>query len=145
MTLLSLPTLIALAGEATLAEKLYDGVIIAVVGMLVVFVSLTVIGLLIQLMQKLFGTPTATPSTPVVAAAAPASPVTVPPDAEEHMDDELSPVTLAVISAAVFAAVRAPARIKHVKLRPSRANSGWTQQGRSQLMTSHKPRTRRSR
>jgi Na+-transporting methylmalonyl-CoA/oxaloacetate decarboxylase gamma subunit len=106
---------------------------LAVVGMGVVFTVLAVIGGLLVLLGKVFAAPgeeaVETPPAPPRPAAAPAH-TTAPPG---HVD----PQTLAVLTAAAYAAVGRPVRIRRVTFINENTVSAWKEVGRATIQASH--------
>ena len=96
---------------------------VAVVGITVVFVVLSTIGGVIALLGRLLAPPApeATPA-PVPAASGAAG---------------LAPETLAVLTAAAYAAVGQPVRVRRVTFIEEDTVSAWTDAGRARVQGSH--------
>lgn len=66
--------------------------------------------------------------------------ITPPPPVTEAATEALSPELVAVISAAAVMTFGPKARIKRIHYRTGRPTTGWSQQGRMTVMTSHNVR-----
>lgn len=116
----------------TFAERFEHSVVLMVVGMLVVFFALSIVGMLLAALSRWFSekpkpAPAHVPSKPAVAAMA-------GPVAESGIGAH----TLVVISAAVAAALGAGARVTKVRtLTPDRSGTAWASQGRVDIHSSH--------
>ncbi|MEO1129705.1 MAG: OadG family protein [Planctomycetota bacterium] len=123
MTILTPMPLVVLASEVATSTS-SNAVALMIVGMLVVFTSLSVIGLLIALASRLLR-----PSTVVepVAEAALAS---------ADVDTE----RVAVLTAAATAALRRPVRVHRVRMLGLTNREQWVAEGRAGIMTSHRVR-----
>jgi Na+-transporting methylmalonyl-CoA/oxaloacetate decarboxylase gamma subunit len=110
--------------DFTLSPLFEDyGIPLAVMGVLVVFVALVLIGLFIILLPKVFGGPPAAASEATVASL--------------FAPDELPEETLVVIAAAVAETMRQPQRIVRIRGLTSE-DLDWTLGGRMQHHRSHK-------
>lgn len=97
--------------------------VVAVVGIAVVFVVLSTIGGVIALLGRLLAPPTPeSEPAPVPAAGGTAG---------------LAPETLAVLSAAAYAAVGQPVRVRRVTFVEEDPVSAWTDVGRAGVQGSH--------
>jgi len=117
---ISMPLL--LAEEASIG----DGLALMVVGMFVVFLSLTILLGVIVTISRL------TAEKPAPKAAAQPAPVIE----GGEVDD---PALIAVIAAAATAAMNKPIRIQRVSFLGQAQGQAWSQQGRRSIMTSHRP------
>ncbi len=130
---LQLITTLAKGGDASVE----GGLILTIVGMLVVFTSLSVLMftvLAISRTRKEKAAQPATPAQPATEASTGGTPV---------VDKEL----IAVLSAAVTVVVRRPARIRKVRFMgyvPGTPH-GWVVQGRNSLMTGRRTPSSRPR
>jgi Na+-transporting methylmalonyl-CoA/oxaloacetate decarboxylase gamma subunit len=125
MTMLTPMPLVVLASDAaTTSLSSTNAFALMIVGMLVVFTSLSVIGLLIALINRLLDSSEA--AKPVVEAA-PASAKT---------DTEL----VAMLTAAATAALRRPVRVHRVRMLGLTSRQHWVAEGRAGVMTSHRVR-----
>ncbi|NBC17342.1 MAG: hypothetical protein GVY18_08530 [Bacteroidetes bacterium] len=136
MTVLGYPlaALLALGLGAQETSGTGEALELAVVGMGVVFTVLAVIGGLLVLLGKVFAEPVeeaaeAPAPSPRPAEAAPAH-TTAPPG---HVD----PQTLAVLTAAAYAAVGRPVRIRRVTFINQNTVSAWKEVGRATIQASH--------
>lgn len=124
--------ILALQLFETFADRFEHSVVLMLVGMLVVFLALAMVGVLLALLNKFFSEkvkPAAKQPAvaPVVAAMAGPAPE---PQIGEH--------TMVLISAAVAAVAGAGARVTHIRsLHPDRSGSAWASQGRVDIHTSH--------
>ncbi len=98
-----------------------DGITLAVLGMLVVFLALTLVAAFISILPRI--------ARRISMARAVSTPPALPVD-----DDEVSEELLAVICAAVAAVVHQPHRIVHVR---SSEDLGWSLESRLQHHQSH--------
>jgi sodium pump decarboxylase gamma subunit len=111
--------------EFTLSPLFEDyGIPLAVMGVLVVFVALSLIVLFITLLPRLLSGTVAKASKPSVAQ-------------QVLADQEISPEILVVIAAAVAETMSTPHRIVKIRgLTP--ADLGWSHEGRTQHHQSHR-------
>ncbi|MFA7237800.1 MAG: OadG family protein [Phycisphaeraceae bacterium] len=116
----------------TFSERFTHSVVLMLVGMLVVFFALSIVGVLLAALNRWFSekpkpAPVHVPSKPAVAAMT--GPVAEP---------GIGAHTLVVISAAVAAALGAGARVTKVRtLTPDRSGTAWASQGRVDIHSSH--------
>lgn len=143
-------SLLSPAAPLTLAaasnESIADSAELMGVGMLIVFIALLLIlGLLLVLKRLL--PPEKEKGAP--SAAAPASTAAPPPEAPaapstddvgQGESDEVDPLTLALLSAAVSIAVRQPSRIRAVRVVTTEGGASWSEKGRTAIHTSHRIR-----
>jgi sodium pump decarboxylase gamma subunit len=122
MSLTQLPTMLAMQDG-----NLTEGFALMVVGMLVVFLSLTVLAGVVLGIGRLLQPPA---PAPMPAASTPA-PI---PAASEGID----PHHLVAIAAAVAVVVDRPHRLRHV-VPVGHHGDGWVTEGRVSIMTSHRP------
>ncbi|MEM1165894.1 MAG: OadG family transporter subunit [Planctomycetota bacterium] len=101
------------------------GVALMVVGMVVVFGALVLIGLIVMGVRRVLDRPVHTP-TP---QASPRDP----------MPAGISPERIAVIAAAATAAVGKPVRVHRVVMLGEQGGSAWARGGRRTIMGSHRP------
>jgi len=148
--------------QAGRGERIGEALAIMVVGMGVVFVALVLVGVLLAALRKV-AEPAPPPAKP---RRSPAPTIRTPPPAqvvEDRIDERTLAViaaaaaaaavqqridgrTLAILAAAATAAVGGPARIRRVQVlrRTEQAGrSGWAEQGRVAIHTSHNTQTRK--
>ena len=117
------------SGEFRLSfEPLFEdhGLALAVMGILVVFLALTLLVVFITLLPRL-----------LERTLARESQTTAPADPEITLKDELPEETLVVIAAAVAETIRQPHRIVRIRgLTPE--DLGWSLEGRLQHHASHR-------
>lgn len=135
------PILAALSLEAMLES----GLVLMVVGMAVVFVGLILLMTAILLVKRLLAAMEAKPAAGAAQAEVNES-VVMPQTATggtPTIDNEL----IAVLTAAATAVLMKPARVRRVRfVSPhSAAPHSWVSQGRTGIMTSHRPHLRRKR
>ncbi len=107
-----------------------DLLILACVGLLVVFAALSLIGGVMAGLTRLLAR-FETPAAPLLPAE-PLQPVST-----EGLHEDVMPHTVAVITAAAFAAVGRPLRIRRVTfVRPNSATA-WKGVGRATIQASH--------
>lgn len=106
--------------------NLTEGLALMVVGMLVVFLSLTVLAGVVLGIQRLLRPPAPAPMPAAEPAPAPAAP------------DGIDPHHLVTIAAAVATVVGRPHRLRHV-VPVGQHGDGWVTEGRVSIMTSHRP------
>jgi len=112
-----------------------QGIILSIVAMGVVFLSLTLIGVMMAFVAKLLRDLEAARAAAVLPAAPAALPASVGvPVALEDLDPE----TLVLLTAAVAATVRQPARISRVHfMQDGQMGSAWAELGRISIQKSH--------
>lgn len=106
-------------------DPIQQAIYIAILGISIVFVALTLISLFVLILQK----------TEPVAQETTAETV-----ADGTSEGAIKPEILAVISAAVAVAIDQPHRIHQVRYRRVKPGAGWSSAGRMAVMTSHNPR-----
>lgn len=119
-----------------LLERLGDGLALTVVGMGVVFVSLTILMLMIGAMNKALALREGKP-------AAGAAEATGAPAAAAGPAGGVSPRVAAVIGAAVAAALGTGARVHRVRFVEQGGRGQWTVLGRAGIAGSHRPHLHR--
>lgn len=137
----SLATLLALGLGVQETSGTGEALELAVVGMGVVFTVLAVIGGLLVLLGKVFAEPVkdaaeAPAPSPRPAGAAPAH-TTAPPAHTTAPPGHVDPQTLAVLTAAAYAAVGRPVRIRRVTFINQNTVSAWKEVGRATIQASH--------
>jgi Na+-transporting methylmalonyl-CoA/oxaloacetate decarboxylase gamma subunit len=110
-------------------HALLDGVVLAVVGVAVVFAALVLIWGAIELITRML-TPAAHPDQDTVAGPAPSG--------LQAMPDGVDGETLAVLSATVFAALGPGARIRRIERIERSPASIWAAHGRVAVQSSHR-------
>jgi Na+-transporting methylmalonyl-CoA/oxaloacetate decarboxylase gamma subunit len=120
-----LPALVDVADD--LAARESEALLLALVGMSVVFLALVTIGFFIFLLGRLFA-----------ERAVPESQSR--PVAEPVAADGLDPRTIAVISAAAFVAVGQPVRVQRITFINRNTISAWAERGRVSIHGSHNVR-----
>ncbi len=120
------------AADISSADAGFSAISLMIVGMLVVFTALVVIGESLYWLGRLLnrGMNAEPPTAEVGAATAAAAP--------SDVESELDPNTLAVITAAAFVAIGRPVRVARVS--PSVGSSAWAGAGRLSIQTSHNVR-----
>ncbi|MBI1335846.1 MAG: hypothetical protein GC164_02660 [Phycisphaera sp.] len=114
-----------------------DGVELALVGMLVVFFALSVTSLVIAGLRRLDEWMSARSAQAVVSKDKAAVPEAAP--IGPRIDDHL----IVVLAAAASTVLQKSVRVHRVRfLGPSDRGESWKQEGRSVIMTSHRPRPR---
>jgi len=113
--------IIPIAGAAPPSEA--SAVSLMIIGMLVVFVSLSVIGLLIALSNRVFADRKPGPGG-----------AETPETAQREL--------IAVLTAAATAALRRPVRVHRVRMLGLTGREPWVTEGRVGIMTSHRIRKR---
>ena len=150
-------------------EGVRGGIVLAIVGMLIVFVGLSIIALFISFLNKSMAEPSGTsetsrpakrptPAPAAKPAAASPKPVPTPPAVPEPTPEpapmpqsqvqstaELPDELIAVIAAAATAALRRPVRVRYVRALGEPGISPWVLGGRINVMNSHKALMRRPR
>lgn len=111
------------ASQASSDTSFLDMVLLALVGVLVVFSALGLIGGIMILLGRLLSKEVVEP------AAAPATETAEPAG--------LDPQTLAVLSAAAYAVVGRPVRLRRVTFINENTVSGWKEAGRTAVQSSH--------
>lgn len=134
MTFLFIDRLVLLPQEAPEAASIGDMLLLAVVGMSVVFVSLGVIGGIMLLLGRLLNRAEATEALEVAPAGpvdteAPARATGLPGPADAH--------TLAILTAAAYVAVGRPVRLRRVTFINENTVSAWKEVGRVSVQSSH--------
>jgi sodium pump decarboxylase gamma subunit len=109
------------------------GLILALVGMVVVFASLSVLAGIIVLVKRLIDRPAPAPAEQVAAPRTPAEP----------QPQRLDPQIVAAISAAVASLyLGRSVRVRRVRFADS-GSPTWSTEGRARIMGSHRPHLRR--
>jgi len=111
------------------ASPAYEALILAVVGVTVVFTALVFIGSFIYLLGKVF----AEREAPVVSPAA-TSAHSMP------VSEDIDARTIAVITAAAVAAIGRPVRLQRVTFINRNTVSAWSERGRVSIHASHNVR-----
>jgi sodium pump decarboxylase gamma subunit len=129
---------IALLARSQGAASLGEAAELMLVGMSIVFGSLIIIWIMLEVISRLI------PSTPPPAAAVPtpaptAAPAAAPEPAADP--DAIDPRTLVILTAAITAAVQRPFRITRIQtVADAGASSVWAEHGRAKLVSSHRLR-----
>lgn len=115
-----------LLAKATLVEKLFDALTVAVVGMGTVFVSLWIIGELFTLLHRVIEAKESreTGEETEVGTAA---------DSASGLDAHLVPILIAAATAAVGRRVV----VQRIRFINRNTVSGWAEAGRAAIQTSH--------
>ncbi len=108
-------------------HAMLDGVVLAVVGVALVFAALILIWVAIELITRTMVGP---PEPAAVAESA--------PDSADVAPDGLDGRTLAILSAAAIAAAGPRARIRHIQRLEHDSTSIWTAHGRIAVQSSHR-------
>lgn len=111
----------------SMGEDLMGSLALAVVGMTVVFSGLLLINWFIALLGKLMNAKAAPEEVVLAAAPAQATPTPAESDAK----------TVAVITAAAFAAVGRPVRVQRITFINHNTISAWAERGRVSIHGSH--------
>lgn len=125
--------ILALQLFETFADRFEHSVVLMLVGMLVVFIALSIVGMLLAAIARLFAEKPKPVAAPAAAPAQPAVAAMAGPVAEPQIHNH----TLVVISAAVAAVLGSNARINRIRLTPDRSGSAWASQGRVDIQSSH--------
>lgn len=128
---------------ANAAADNQQGLVLMVVGMVVVFVALTLLLSMISLVNRLMRErPAESVGASAPAPAESQSATMTSTGGTPMVDKEL----IAVISAAVTMVVRRPSRVRRIRFvgYVPGTTHGWVAQGRSGIMTSHRPHLRRA-
>ncbi|MDK2972344.1 MAG: glutaconyl-CoA/methylmalonyl-CoA decarboxylase subunit delta [Candidatus Sumerlaeota bacterium] len=121
-----------LLAAATSNGDIGQGVMLMFMGMGLVFTALAILMIILMIMRATIGSETAAPAP----AAAPAP----PPPATPATDNGIDPETVAVLTAAAIAVVRAPIRLKSVTFIRHDGGKDWASHGRAAIHTSHRLR-----
>jgi Na+-transporting methylmalonyl-CoA/oxaloacetate decarboxylase gamma subunit len=120
------PSLMLITSDE-LAARETEALLLALVGMSVVFLALVTIGVFIYLLGRVFvNRPSAAPAAAMSAAPLGAG--------------QLDARTIAVISAAAFAAVGRPVRVQRITFINRNTISAWAERGRVSIHGSHNVR-----
>lgn len=109
------------------AEAEGEALLLAIVGMTVVFAALVLIGAFIFMLGKLL-------------AERPKKPIVQPDAASAHsmpLEGELDARTVAIITAAAVAAVGGPVRVQRITFINRNTISAWAERGRVSIHASH--------
>ncbi len=133
---------IPILAEMTFREKFIDATTMTVVGMGIVFLSLILMGEIFALLKRFMMTnePKPEPVTPPKIA----NPVAPEPSGvvDASGSSDVDPRLLAILTAAAFAVVRRPVAIRRITFINRNTISGWTEAGRTDIHSSHSPRSR---
>lgn len=113
-----------------MTEKLFESLLLLVVGMTGVFISLSLLAVMIWMIK------TADEKINLLRILSYAKKVEVQPD---EINDEL----VAVISAAVFTTLKKPVVIRKIRFLDNRAGDAWAVTGRVNIMASRPIRKRK--
>lgn len=116
------------APQASGGASFLDMILLSLVGMLVVFTALGLIGGIMSLLGRLL-------AKEVVEEAV--DPAVAPATETADVPAGLDPRTLAVLSAAAYAAVGRPVRLRRITFINENTVSGWKEAGRTAVQSSH--------
>jgi Na+-transporting methylmalonyl-CoA/oxaloacetate decarboxylase gamma subunit len=135
-------TFVYTMAEMTFREKLIDATTMTVVGMGIVFLSLALMGEIFVLLKRLMTRDGF--KTEPVAAPKVVSPVAPEPSGvvDASGSSDVDPKLLAILTAAAFAVVRKPLAVRRITFINRNTISGWTEAGRTDIHSSHAPRSR---
>ena len=135
------------------SSSIPQGLALTIVGMAVVFVSLTIIAIIVSTIRKALDkdqpNPTSTPANsptpqPATPAASPTNTSAPQPAPPPTTSPAIPPHHIAVIAAAVAATTHRPHRLRRIVLLGRTSDDPWVAGGRLTLLASHRPsRTRR--